>query len=77
MSFDFASMWETVQATLVGAVPGLLLALLMFTLREPKRQAVVEDPNRVGSKNNNLVESVVEIFNSKEQFAIALTPDGC
>ena len=28
------------------------------------------------SKNNNLVDSVVEIFNEKERFAIALAPEG-
>ena len=28
------------------------------------------------SKNNNLVESMVEIFNGKERFAIALAPEG-
>lgn len=28
------------------------------------------------SKNNNLVDSVVDIFNSKESFAIALAPEG-
>ena len=28
------------------------------------------------SKNNNLVDTVVEIFNSKDRFSIALTPEG-
>lgn len=28
------------------------------------------------SKNNNLVDNVVDIFNSKERFSIALTPEG-
>jgi 1-acyl-sn-glycerol-3-phosphate acyltransferase len=28
------------------------------------------------SKNNNMVDAVVEIFNSKEKFSIALTPEG-
>jgi MFS family permease len=41
---------------IIVGLPGLLLALLMFTLREPPRQAVVQDPNRVGSANNNLMD---------------------
>ena len=38
----------------VVGLPGLALALLMFTLREPPRHVVAEDPARVGSDNNNL-----------------------
>ena len=40
----------------VVGLPGLLLALLMFTLREPPRHLVAEDPARVGSSNNNLAD---------------------
>jgi MFS family permease len=59
---------QTIELPLVGVVapwqfvfiivglPGLLLALLMFTLREPPRQSVVDDPQRVGSQNNNLID---------------------
>ncbi len=39
---------------IVVGLPGMLLALLMFTLREPKRQLVIDDPNRVGGADNNL-----------------------
>jgi MFS family permease len=38
----------------VVGLPGLALAVLMFTLREPPRHLVKKDPARVGSENNNL-----------------------
>jgi len=41
---------------IIVGLPGLLLALLMFTLREPPRQLNVQDPDRVGSENNNLLD---------------------
>ncbi len=41
---------------IVVGLPGLVLALLMFTLREPKRQTVVADPDQVGSDNNNMLD---------------------
>jgi MFS family permease len=46
---------------IVVGLPGLVLSLLMFTLREPKRQSVVEDPQRVGSESNNLADMVRHI----------------
>jgi MFS family permease len=41
---------------IIVGLPGLVLALLMFTLREPKRQSNVVDPERVGSGNNNIAD---------------------
>jgi len=46
---------------IIVGLPGLVLALLMFTLREPKRQINVEDPERVGSQNNNLADMLRHI----------------
>ncbi len=39
---------------IIVGLPGLILAILMFTLREPRRQATVADPGRIGSANNGL-----------------------
>jgi len=46
---------------IIVGLPGLLLALLMFTLREPKRQSNVVDPDRVGSGNNNIADMLRHI----------------
>ncbi len=46
---------------IIVGLPGLLLALLMLTLKEPRRQANVPDPNRVGSDNNNIADMLRHI----------------
>lgn len=57
ISLPFIGNVEAWQFTfIVVGLPGVALALLMFTLREPRRQSVVVDPNRVGSENNNLLD---------------------
>jgi MFS family permease len=46
---------------IIVGVPGLLLALLMLTLKEPRRQTNVVDPNQVGSDNNNISDMLRHI----------------
>jgi MFS family permease len=53
---------------IVVGLPGLLLAVLMFTLREPPRQSIVEDPERVGSQNNNLADMLRHIIRHRWVF---------
>jgi len=47
---------------IIVGLPGLVLSLLMFTLREPKRHSNVIDPERVGSQSNNLLDMLKHIY---------------
>lgn len=52
----------------VVGLPGLALALLMFTLREPPRHVVADDPGRVGSESNNLLDMARHVWVHKKVF---------
>jgi len=46
---------------IVVGLPGVVLALLMLTLREPNRQSIVVNPDQVGSDRNNITDMLRHI----------------
>ncbi|HMB59793.1 MAG TPA: MFS transporter [Xanthomonadales bacterium] len=46
---------------IVVGLPGVVLALLMLTLREPNRQSIVVNPDHVGSDRNNITDMLRHI----------------